>query len=172
MNRFAIGSLLAGAFLAGCASVTTHVVPLDPAQTYPPTQNVRLLLEKPDRPYTSIGLLESRGEVGTSEAELLSDIRTKARQIGADAVVKLESERLYQPPAAIYDPWYDPLFYRFHYRAWHPFGPPYGEYRLVGGGYYYVVKALAIRFDAAGRVGAASGDPAPRYAAEGGSGPK
>jgi hypothetical protein len=160
MSRLPNALLFTAALLVGCATVTTHVVSLNPAQTFPPTQNVEILLEKPHRPYTSIGLLESRGEIGTSEAELLQDIRTKAQQLGAHAVVKLESERLYQPPTAIYDPWYDPLFYRYTYRPWQ-FGPPYGgppyygDYRLVGGGYFYVVKALAIRFDADSKLGSA-----------------
>ncbi|HSQ04384.1 MAG TPA: hypothetical protein VLN59_10135 [Burkholderiales bacterium] len=153
--------LCAAALLSGCASVTTQVVSLNPAQTFPPSQNVEILLEKPHRPYTAIGLLESRGEIGASEADLLKDIRVKAQQLGADAVVRLESERLYEPPMAIYDPWYDPFVYRHYYRPWHAFGPPYGDYRLVGGGYYYVVKALAIKFHAVSKVGAASGRPAP-----------
>lgn len=147
--------LCAAALVAGCATVTTQVVPLNPAQTFPPSQNVEILLEKPHRPYTSIGLLESRGAIGASEADLWKDIRVKAQELGADAVVKLESERLYEPPMTVYDPWYDPFVYRHYYHPWHAFGPPYGDYRLVGGGYYYVVKALAIRFQPSSKVGAA-----------------
>ena len=154
MDAFRKAVVCAAALLCGCASVTTQVVHLNPAQTYPPSQNVEILLEKPHRPYTPIGLLESRGDIGASEADLLNDIRVKAQQLGADAVVKLESERLYEPPMTIYDPWYDPLFYRHYYWPWYPFGPPYGDYRLVGGGYYYVVKALAIKFQPASKVGA------------------
>ncbi len=145
MNFFRMALPLVAAF-AGCATVTTQVVNLNPAQTFPPSRNVEILLQKPQRPYTEVALLESRGEIGIPEADLLRDIRAKAEQIGADAVVRLNTEQLYQPPIALYDPWYDPFFYPYYRRPWYPVGPPYADYRLVGGGYYYVVKALAIRF--------------------------
>ncbi len=140
------------ALAAGCAAVTTHVVTLNPAQSFPPSRNVEILLEKPQRPYTEIALLESRGEIGIPEADLLRDIRAKAEQLGADAVVRIHTEQLYQPPIALYDPWYDPFFYPYYRRPWYPVGP-YADYRLVGGGYFYVVKALAIRFKPPDKVG-------------------
>jgi hypothetical protein len=130
--------------LAACASVSTQVVEFKPAQKYPPTQYVEVLLEKPTRPHLEIALIESRGG---SEAEMLNDARRKAGALGADAIVKLETERLYHEPVAVYDPWYDP-FYWGYYR--HPaFGPimhPWGPYRMVGGGYTYVLKALAVKY--------------------------
>ena len=132
--------------VAGC-SVTTHVVQLNPARTFEPTQNVEILLEKPTRPYFEIGLLESRGAVGVTEAELLNDAREKARKLGADAIVKLEAERVYQPPVAVYDPWYDPIFWHpYRYRPYPPFPHPWGAYRVIGGGHSYTMKALAIRY--------------------------
>jgi hypothetical protein len=142
--------------LGGCATVRTQVVELKPAQRYAPTEHVEILLEKPERPYTEIALLESRGEIGASEADLLEQARREARALGADAIVRLEVTREYQPPVTLYEPWLDPFYYypryhRFHhYRPFGPFGPfpPFATrpYRVVGGGYIYRLKALAIRY--------------------------
>ena len=133
--------------LAGCAGVSTQVVELNPAQRFPPTQNVEVLLEKPQRPYIELGLLESRGDFGATEATLLNDAREKARALGADAILKLETERVYHPPVAVYDPWYDPLYWGYYrYQRFPPFPHPWGAYRVVGGGYEYTVKALAIKY--------------------------
>lgn len=145
---------------AGCATVTTHVVRLNPAVQYPPTSSVEVLFERPSRPYVQIAMLEAEGEFGTSEVELLEDMRKRAQALGADAIVRTESERWYAPPVAVYDPWYDPFFYpRRYYGAFQPYGPPYGDYSLVGGGYYYTAKAIAIKYQPA-TPGAAS-SPAP-----------
>jgi hypothetical protein len=133
-----------GALLASCATVSTHVVQLNPAQQFPPTQNVEVLLQKPSRPHVDIALIESRGE---SEAELLNDAREKARALGADALVKVETEKIYQPPVTVYDPWYDPFYWGFYrYRPFPPYPHPWGAYRVIGGGYTYVLKALAIKY--------------------------
>ena len=149
LRLFIVAAALA---LAGCA--VTRVVRLDPTQTFPPTQSVEVLLQKPQRPYVEIALLESEG---ASEADLLNDAREKAKGLGADAIVHQGTERVYHEPMTVYDPWYDPLYYG-HYR-WRPYpfygspwGPAWGpyqySYRVVGGGYSYVVKALAIKYTA------------------------
>lgn len=134
----------AALLLSACATVSTQVVRLDPAQQYPPTRNVAVLLQKPQRPHVEIALLES---AGTSEAELLNDARDKARALGADAIVKLETERLYHDPVPVYDPWYDPFYLGYYrYRPFPAYPGPWGPYRWVGGGYSYVLKAVAIRY--------------------------
>ena len=134
--------------LAGCASVNTQIVQLDPARQFPPTQNVEVLLQKPARPHTAIALIESRGEIGASEADLLNDAREKAKALGADAIVKTELERTYHQPVPVYDPWYDPLFFGYYrYSPYPPFPQPWGSpYRLVGGGVSYTLKAMAIKY--------------------------
>lgn len=134
--------------LAACASVSTHVVELKPAQKYPPTQYVEVLLEKPTRPHVEIALLESHGG---SEAEMLNDARQKAGALGADALVKLETERRFHDPVAVYDPWYDPFYWGYYrHPAFGPFIHPWGPYRMVGGGYSYVLKALAVKYTSDG----------------------
>ena len=145
--------LLPALLLGACASVSTQVVPLNPAQAFAPTQFVEVLLEKPARPHVEIALIESRGE---SEAELLNDAREKARAVGADAIVKIQTDRLYHEPIPIYDPWFEPFYHsgyrrrhRYHaspFAPWSPWG--WGAYHVVPGYYSYVLKATAVKFTA------------------------
>jgi hypothetical protein len=144
LRHILIASALA---LAGCASVSTSIVELKPAEKYPPTQNVEVLLAKPGRPYTEIALLESRGEPGVPEADLLNDAREKARALGADAIVKLETERSYREPMALYDPWFEPYaFGWYRYRPFPRYRDPWGPYQVVGGGYSYQLRSMAIKY--------------------------
>jgi hypothetical protein len=145
---FAIVALAAA--LTSCASVTTRVVEMNPAVRYAPTTNVEVLFEPPQRPNQQIAVLEAEGEFGVSELELLEDMRQRAAQLGADAIVRTESRQWYQAPTAMYDPLYDPFFYPRRYYLYHPYGLPYGGgYRWVGGGYYYTAKANAIKYQPA-----------------------
>ena len=129
--------------LSACATVSTKVVELQPAQKYAPTQSVEVLMQKPERPHVEIAFLESSG---TSEADMLNDARDKARELGADAIVKLDTERVFHPPTAIYDPWYDPFYWGYHRPWFQPYYHPWGQYRVVGGYYSYVLKAVAVRY--------------------------
>jgi hypothetical protein len=146
MNTFRSLLLIAALLLSACTTVSTKVVELKPEQKFPPTKSVEVLMQKPERGYVDIALIESSG---TSEADMLNDAREKARELGADAIVRLETERMYNPPVAVYDPWYDPFFYG-HYGWGRPWVPPYyhpwSHYRVVGGYYSYVMKAVAIRY--------------------------
>lgn len=143
MKMFRLLLILPLVALSACSTVTTHVVEFNATQKYPPTSQVDVLLQKPDRPYTEIALIESRGE---SEAQLLNDAREKARQIGADAILRTEMLSEFYPPMPVYDPWYDP-WWGYRYRAFGPLYPyPYGTYRVVGGYYMYVLKAVAIKY--------------------------
>ena len=135
--------------LAGCAAVSTKIVELDPARQYPPSAAVEVLLQNPARPHVEIALLESRGD---SEADMLNDARERAKALGAHAIVKTGSERHYHPPVAIYDPWPDPFWYGpTRYRHFPPYPYPWGAYRMAGGGYSYVLTAVAIRYTDAPR---------------------
>ena len=139
--------LLAG--IAGCASVKTDVL-LFGNTPYPPTTEVEILDALPSQPHVRIAMIEARGDVGVSEVEVLARLRDRARQLGADALVRAETREVYQAPVRVYEPYYDPFFYprRFYPYRYQPFGPPWGSYRWVGGGYHLVVKATAIRYDA------------------------
>ncbi|MBI2319425.1 MAG: hypothetical protein HYU75_21105, partial [Betaproteobacteria bacterium] len=74
-DKLRFACTLLAAVLAGCASVTTRVTELDPAQRYAPTQNVAVLLELPPRPHSKIALIEAQGTVGGGEAELYEEAR-------------------------------------------------------------------------------------------------
>ncbi len=133
--------------ISGCATVSTRIVPLDPALKFAPSERVEILLEKPRRAYTEIALLESRGVAGGGETELLEDAREKARVLGADAIIRLEVEKIIQPPVMIYDPPYGPFFFGHPFHRFPYFYPPYyGEYRVIGGGTVYTLKSLAIKY--------------------------
>lgn len=147
MNRARSVVFLSALALSACASVSTQVVPLNPAQTFPPTQFVEILRQKPERPHIEIAVIESRGG---SEAELLNDAREKARALGADAIVRIETETRYHPPVAIHEPWHDPFYWRGNrHRYFSPFGPfssPWGAYQMIPPSFSYVLKATAVKY--------------------------
>lgn len=144
MTTLRLFLLAAALSLSACATVSTQIVELNPAQKYPATQSVEVLLQKPSRPHLDIALIESRGG---SEAEMLNDAREKAKTLGADAIVKLETERFYHEPVPIYDPWFDPFYWGFYqHRPFPPFPHAGGAHRYVGGGFSYLLKAMAIRY--------------------------
>ncbi len=137
--------------LAGCAA-TTSVVLLDPGKKYPPTESVQILLKPPDVPYVEIARLESKGLIGQPEPEVFEDARERARELGADAIIIVESTGMYEPPVVIYDPW--PPYYPWYHDRWRSY--PFGYYpapyyygprgHVLPGGNVYLVRSLAIRF--------------------------
>jgi len=137
--------------LAGCAAMTS-VVLLDPTMLYPPTQSVRILLKPPLEPYVEIAKLESRGLPGEPETALLEDARARAGEVGADAIIVIETSSVYQPPIVVYDPWPPYLpWYRDRWRGysyWY-FPPPFPylpEPMTFPGGNAYTVRTIAIKF--------------------------
>ena len=146
-------ALLAAA-LAGCASVETQVTLLDPAQKFAPTEHVVILFDYPAQPHVKVALIEAQGSVGGSEAALLDEARKQAQMLGADAVVRLEVNSVYQPPVRVYDPAFGNMYYSrygYPYRAFYyapymyaPF--PFDDYRWVGGGSVQTLKAVAIKY--------------------------
>ena len=153
---FRLITALAVAVLAGCATVATEVTVFDPLHKFAPTENVMILLDYPPQPYVKVALIEARGTLGGTEAELFAEARKRARELGADALVRLEVIALYQPPVRVYDPAYDfPSYSRYRY----PYGPfyyppygfpifPYDSYRWAGGGTVQTLKAVAIKYTA------------------------
>lgn len=139
-------------WLAGCAA-TTSIVLLDPQKKYPPTQSVKILLKPPSAPYTEIAKLESKGAVGEAEPSVLEDARTRAREVGADAIIVVETIHAYEPPIVVYDPWppYLPWYHdRWHgYRYWYypaPFPYAFGP-QVLPGGNTYTIHSIAIKYD-------------------------
>lgn len=152
LRCYAASIVAAAVFIGGCATVSTEVVPLVPELKFPPTENVEILLEKPKRPYIPIALLETRGMVGDTEAELWQHAREKARELGADALIRLEVDKTVRPPVVLYDPFFTP-FYSPFYSPFYPrpyfYAYPFPEYRVIPGGVEYTLKTLAIKYDGA-----------------------
>ena len=111
--------------IAGCA--TTSVTRVDSGTTYSPTEHVELLFDQPDRPYTTIAVLESRGPIGLGLPELLEDMKEKAKAVGADAVIPIQDASQQQAPGLIYNPWL-------------------GGYQTIGGGTIPGVRGIAIKY--------------------------
>src|SRR6185369_211501 len=144
---------LTAATLAGCASVSTEVTLLDPAQNFAPTEQVAILYDYPPQRYVKIALIEAQGSVGGSESALHEDARKRARAIGADAIVRLEVTAVYYPPWPVYDPAYAfyPRYRYYPYRTFYSppywYSPyPYDGYRWIGGGDVQTLKAMAIHY--------------------------
>ena len=147
MHRFHVFfvATVCALFVEGCATVSTQVVPLGSGPQLAPSQSVEILLEKPQRPYREIALLESRGMVGDGEAALWRDAREKAQTLGADALIRLEVDKTVQPPTVIYDPFFSPFYSPYYMRDY--FFPPYfAEYHVIPGGPVYTLKTVAIKY--------------------------
>jgi len=115
--------LLVALILSGCAS--TSAVMLEGGATYPPTQNVQILMQQPSRSFKQIAVLEARGPVNTPLTDLLENMRLKASSIGADAVIPTQDASTRQQQGLMYNPWL-------------------GGYQTIGGGTLPVIRGVAI----------------------------
>ena len=94
MKRMA-GMLIVCLFLVGCASIPNIRVnygSLTNETFVAKSSDTEILLttKDSDRPYKEIGIISASGKVKTTYDELNEKIKKKAREIGADAVIKLE----------------------------------------------------------------------------------
>jgi hypothetical protein len=143
--------IVLAALLTGCAA-TTSVVLLDPAKSFPPSTEVQILLKPPERPYVEIAKLESRGLIGEPEPSVLEDARAKAAQIGADAIIVVETSSVHQPAVILHEPWPPYLpWYRDRWRGiWYPHGltpyPFWLEPMTLPGGNVYTVRSIAVKY--------------------------
>ncbi|MFO1316120.1 MAG: hypothetical protein U1F58_11005 [Burkholderiales bacterium] len=112
--------------LAACAAPQPDVVRAPGAPVYPPTAFVELLDRPPDRPYVELGTIDAPGEPGALRAQVLAQIRSKAQQLGADAVILTDQSR----PA--------PSTQRLN--------PTTGTYETLGGQMVPAFKGVAIKF--------------------------
>lgn len=123
------GRRLAGALallLAACATPQPEVTRAPGAAVYPPTQFVELLEQPPTRPYQEIGTIDAPGEPGQLRAQVLAQIRSKAQQLGADAVILTDLSRVTPPAQRL--------------------NPTTGLYDSVGGQTIPAFKGVAIRW--------------------------
>ena len=144
---------LVALWLAGCAA-TTSVVLLDASKQYPPSASVEILLKAPQRDYLEIAKLESTGLIGEPEPKVLEDARMRAQEIGAEAIVVIESSSVYQPPMILQEPW--PPYLPWYHDRWRGYSywyypPPLLPYypfatTTLPGGYVHTVRSIAIRY--------------------------
>jgi len=113
-------------YITGCAS--TSVVILDEADKYAPSTSVQILENIPDESFKAIARLETRGAVGQGIPKLLEDMRKKAKEIGADAIIPTEEGKEKVEQGIIYNPWL-------------------GGYQTIGGGNQPIVRGYAIIFE-------------------------
>jgi len=118
-------ALLALVLAAACASPQPEVVRTG-TQVYAPTTDVDLLERAPTRPYTEIGVIDAPGEPGALRAQVLAQIRDKARQLGADAVILTDLSR--RAPTT------------------QQLNPTTGYYETVGGQTIPAFKGIAIKY--------------------------
>lgn len=112
--------------LAGCAAMT-DVTLMNTAKTYAPTTEVELLFEEPTRPFEVIAILDSRGNAGVSEMVVLNNMRDKAKQIGADALLPTGRSQIQHQQGVLYNPWL-------------------GGYQTIGGGTSSTLRGVAIKY--------------------------
>jgi len=118
-------ALLAATLVVACAAPQPEVVRTG-AQVYAPTTDVDLLEQAPTRAYTEIGVIDMPGEPGALRAQVLAQIRDKARQLGADAVILTDQSRR------------APTTQRLN--------PTTGYYETVGGQLIPAFKGVAIKY--------------------------
>ena len=115
-------------FISGCMA-HTGVVMLDPATKYPPSSSVQILTENPSKPYTQIAILETSAVSGILVPEMLEDMRKKAMEIGADAIMPAPVEESQKGTTGII---YNPFL---------------GGYQTIEGGSLRTIRAIAIKFE-------------------------
>lgn len=92
-NRLLAAAVFGVALLVGCASQQPAVQPSASSTTFPPTQYVDLLEAPPTRPFQEIGVIDVPGDPGSARAQVLAQIRARAQQMGADAVILQDRSR-------------------------------------------------------------------------------
>ena len=119
-------ALCAAVLVAACAAPQPDVIRAPGAPVYTPTTNVDLLETAPARPYTEIGVIDAPGEPGALRPQVLAQIREKASQLGADAVILTDQSRR------------APTTQRLN--------PTTGYYETVGGQVIPAYKGVAIKY--------------------------
>ena len=75
---------------SGCATVRTDFAPLRFDAAAKTSSDILLTTGGIDRPYTEIGVIFVKGRYFTSFEKVMEKMKDKAREVGADAVIKIE----------------------------------------------------------------------------------
>jgi len=89
MKKFFIVSCL-GILFSGCATVRTDFAPLRCDAAAKTMVDILLITGELERPYTEIGVIFVKGRYFTSFEKAMEKMKDKAREVGADAVIKIE----------------------------------------------------------------------------------
>jgi hypothetical protein len=89
MTKFFIVSCLVILF-SGCATVRTDFAPLRFDAAAKTRGDILLTTGEIDRPYTEIGVIFVKGRYFISFEKVMEKMKDKAREVGADAVIKIE----------------------------------------------------------------------------------
>ena len=111
--------------VTSCSTPRTTSVMLGSSTTYSPTSNIEILMKPPSKPYIEMALLES--PEGFNVPDLLIEMKEKAKQLGADAILYINESIRQHPPSTTYM-------------------PITGGYQSIGGVTYIKVKAIAIKY--------------------------
>jgi hypothetical protein len=103
-RTIALGStVIYSLFVSGC--VSSKAVMRDDSVKFPKSRFVEILDQKPEKPHVVIATLETKGGIGVSLPEILEDMRNRAKEIGADAIIPTQDVSEYKSPGIIYNPW-------------------------------------------------------------------
>ena len=101
------------AILAGCAAPQVEI--LSKTDSFPPTANVEILLDRPARPHKTFAILEDT--YGGTPEEINDRLARKGQEIGADAIVIVSINDKTVTDWLRNDPYYNARgVYRPHYR--------------------------------------------------------
>jgi hypothetical protein len=127
MSIYRLGFLtLAFIAMSACTPSQPEIVRPLGATTYPPTQYVDFLERAPQRAYKEIAVIDTPSEPGALRSQVLAQIRTRAQELGADAVILQDLSR----PS--------PVVTRLN--------PVTGNYETTGGQPIPVFKGVAIKY--------------------------
>ncbi len=113
-------------YISGCAGA--DVMLLDPSKSYPPTEHVQLLFDKPKRLYNVIAVIEAKGSQYNNESQIVRAAQNRAGRIGAHAIIPISNESEHVSPQIVPNPVLG--------------GPPI----YIMGGNRVTLKFAAIRF--------------------------
>jgi hypothetical protein len=99
--------------IAGCAAPQAEI--LSKTDSFPPTANVEILLDRPARPHKTFAILEDT--YGGTPEEINDRLARRAREIGADAIVIVSINDKTATEWLLNDPYYNVRGgHRPHYR--------------------------------------------------------
>ena len=89
--------------LLNCSAMNVQM--MDDVPEYLPSQKVKIISQVPDVPYQIIAKIELKGRADATVFELVEEIKEKAKELGADAIIPILEEHEQKEFEQVYDPW-------------------------------------------------------------------